>query len=96
MTKIKKSEKFQVLSNSANNKILLALFADNGRALTENEQYLVIESKDGYRYDIRIGLNDRSELSLLCTSYSRIQLDLSELKIVLQFLEHRSQLQEIN
>ena len=36
MKKIKKSEKFQVLSNSANNKILLALFADSGRALTEN------------------------------------------------------------
>ena len=94
MTKMKKSEKFQVLSNSANNKILLALFADNGRELTQTEQYLVIESKDGYRYDIRIGLTERLQLSLLCTSYSRLQLDLSELKIVIQFLESRSQLQK--
>lgn len=94
MKKIKKSEKFQVLSNSANNKILLALFADSGRALTENEQYLVIESKDGYRYDIRIGLTEQLQLSLLCTSYSRLQLDLSELKIVIQFLESRLQLQK--
>jgi hypothetical protein len=91
---MKKLEKFQVLSNSANNRILLALFADNGRILTENEQYLVIESKDGYQYDIRIGLNDQSELSLLCTSYSRLRLDLSELKIVIQFLEQKSQLQK--
>jgi hypothetical protein len=94
MTKMKKSEKFQVLSNSANNRILLALFADNGRALTETEQYLVIESKDGYRYDIRIGLTDQSELSLLCTSYCKLRLDLSELKIVMQFLEQKSQLQK--
>lgn len=94
MTKIKKSEKFQVLSNSANNRILLALFADNGRELTQTEQYLIIESKDGYRYDIRIGLTDQLRLSLLCTSYSRLQLDLSELKIVIQFLESRSQLQK--
>ena len=91
---MKKLEKFQVLSNSANNRILLALFADNGRAFTENEQYLLIESKDGYRYDIQIGLNDQSELSLLCTSYSRLRLNLSELKIVIQFLEQKSQLQK--
>ena len=94
MTKMKKSEKFQVLSNSANNRILLALFADNGRALTETERYLVIESKDGYRYDIRIGLTDELQLSLLCTLYSRLSLTLSELKIVIQFLESRSQLQK--
>jgi hypothetical protein len=91
---MKKLEKFQVLSNSANNRILLALFADNGRAFTENEQYLLIESKDGYRYNIQIGLNDQSELSLLCTSYSRLRLNLSELKIVIQFLEQKSQLQK--
>ena len=94
MTKIKKSEKFLVLSDSANNRILLALFADNGRALTENEQYLVIESKSGYRYNITIGLTEQLQLSLLCTSYSRLQLDLSELKIVIQFLESRSKLQK--
>ncbi len=94
MTKMKKSEKFQVLSNSANNKILLALFADNGRILTENEQYILIESKSGYQYNIRIGLTDELQLSLLCTSYSRIHLDLSELKIVIQFLEQKSQLQK--
>ncbi|QQO91805.1 hypothetical protein immuto35A_125 [Flavobacterium phage vB_FspM_immuto_3-5A] len=93
MTKIKKSEKFQVLSNSANNKILLALFADNGRELTEREQYLVIESKSGYQYDIRIGLNEELGLSLLTTSYSRLELDLSELKILIQFLEQKSLLQ---
>ncbi len=94
MTKMKKSEKFQVLSNSANNRILLALFADNGRAFTETEQYIVIESKSGYQYDLKIGLTDELQLSLLCTSYSRLELDLSELKIIIQFLEQKSQLQK--
>ena len=94
MTKMKKSEKFQVLSNSANNKILLALFADNGRILTEREQYILIESKSGYQYDLRIGLTDELGLSLLTTSYCRLELGLSELKIVMQFLEQKSQLQK--
>jgi hypothetical protein len=94
MTKMKKSEKFQVLSKSANNIILLALFADNGRAFTEREQYILIEGKNDSIGDIRIGLTDELNLSLLCTSYSRIQLSLSELKIIMQFLEQKSLLQK--
>jgi hypothetical protein len=98
MKKMKKSEKFQVLSSSANNKILLALFADNGRAFTEREQYIVIQAKNnnkGYSIgDIQIGLNDQLQLSLLSTSFSNLKLNLSELKIIMQFLEQKSQLQK--
>jgi len=94
MTKMKKSEKFQVLSDSANNKILLALFADNGRAFTEREQHIIIQGKNDSIGDIRIGLTGELQLSLLCTSYSKLELNLSELKIIMQFLEQKSLLQK--